>query len=349
MNESCYLFLPNMVVLQFQSLQSNVKSNTPTHEILPPHLCNAIKDQKREFINDPEASKNKSKIHSQKQETVTNIINHLKLTLSENQKTLLMLNQEKCASSWLTTMPLENKGYHLNKQTFQDLIRIRYGWALQRTPSNCECGSSFSLEHALSCKKGGFVSMRHNLIRNFIAKTMSQVCRDVQIEPQLQPMVGTEDIKQPKNTSDEARLDVAARGFWITGQKAFFDIRVFNPLAKRYVNLNSQRCYEVNEKEKKRHYNERILEIEHASFTPMVYSATGGCGRECRKAIRRLSEMISEKTNSNYSDIISYITRKINFSLIKSVQICLRGSRTVNNQDESMFSPGISEKLSHIQ
>ena len=83
-----------------------------------------------------------------------------------------------------------------------------------------------------------------------MAKTMSQVYCDVQIEPQLQPMVGTEDIKQPNNTPDEARLDVAARRFWIIGQKAFFDIRVFNPLTKRYVNLNSQRCYEVNEKEK---------------------------------------------------------------------------------------------------
>ena len=37
--------------------------------------------------------------------------------------------------------------------------------------------------------------------------------------------------------------------------------------------------YGLNEKEKKL-YNERILEIEHARFTTLVMSATGGMGRE---------------------------------------------------------------------
>ena len=36
--------------------------------------------------------------------------------------------------------------------------------------------------------------------------------------------------------SDEARVDVAARGVWARGQKAYLDVRVFNPLAKTYLN-----------------------------------------------------------------------------------------------------------------
>ena len=31
---------------------------------------------------------------------------------------------------------------------------------------------------------------------------------------------------------DEARLDIAARGFWQQCEMAFFDIRFFNPFAK---------------------------------------------------------------------------------------------------------------------
>jgi len=85
----------------------------------------------------------------------------------------------------------------------------------------------------------------------------------------------------------------------VTGQKAFFDIRVFNPLAKRYVSLEPQRCYILNENEKKRHYNNRVMEIEHGSLTPLVFSATGGYGRECGKAVRRLASMLSEKKHSN--------------------------------------------------
>ena len=36
------------------------------------------------------------------------------------------------------------------------------------------------------------------------------------------------------NITDVAPVDIAARGFWISGQRAFFDIRVFNPMAQRY-------------------------------------------------------------------------------------------------------------------
>jgi len=175
---------------------------------------------------------------------------------------------------------------YLNKQCFQDLIRIRYGWPLLRTSSSCECGSPLSLDHALSCKKVEFASMRHNTIRDFTARLLSKICRDVKIEPLLQILEGTEDLQRWTDRSDEARLDIAARGsFWVTGQKAFFDVKVFNPLAKRYVSLDPQRCYEINEKEKKKCYNARVLEIEHASFTPLVFSATGGASCECKQKI----------------------------------------------------------------
>ena len=62
---------------------------------------------------------------------------------------------------------------------------------------------------------------------------------------------------------DEAGLDIAVRGFWVSGQKAIFDIRVFNPIARRYRNSKISKACDVNEREKKRQYNQRILEVEH--------------------------------------------------------------------------------------
>ena len=118
--------------------------------------------------------------------------------------------------------------------------------------------------------------MRHNQLRNFTSRALRDVCHDVSIEPPLQILSGNESLSKTTNKDDEARLDVAARGFWVTNQKAFFDIRIFNPLAKRYGNLDPKKCYEINEKEKKRFYNNRVIDIEHGSFTPLVFSATGG-------------------------------------------------------------------------
>ena len=52
--------------------------------------------------------------------------------------------------------------------------------ALSRT-----CGSKFSIEHALSCPKGGFPSIRHNEVRDLTATLLTDVCHDVKVEPDL--------------------------------------------------------------------------------------------------------------------------------------------------------------------
>ena len=60
-------------------------------------------------------------------------------------------------------------------------------------------------------------------------------------------------------------------------KKTFFDVRVFNPYAPSN-NQTSPACYRKLEQEKKRVYEQRICEVEHSSFTPLVFSATGGMG-----------------------------------------------------------------------
>ena len=46
------------------------------------------------------------------------------------------------------------------------------------------------MEHALSCLKGGFPSIRHNEIRDLTANLLTEVCSDDCIEPELQPITG---------------------------------------------------------------------------------------------------------------------------------------------------------------
>ena len=96
----------------------------------------------------------------------------------------------------------------------------------------------------------------------------------MRLEPPLQPLTGEELCERLAITTDEAHCDVSARGFWSAGQVTFLDVRVFNPNANRYVNQSLKKTYEINEKEKKRVYNERVQEIEQGSCTPIVMSAT---------------------------------------------------------------------------
>ena len=162
------------------------------------------------------------------------------------------LNLETGASSWLTTLLIKEEGYKLKKQSFWNLLSIKYGWRLKRIPSHCACGNIFNLQHALQCPKGEFVTLHHNHIRNITANLLTEVCKDARVEPQLQPLSGETFFEKTADKSDQARVDISGRGFWLTGQVSFFDVRVFNPTAKRYINQEIRKSYEVNQKEKKK-------------------------------------------------------------------------------------------------
>ncbi|KAG1673340.1 putative ABC transporter C family member 15 [Nymphon striatum] len=60
---------------------------------------------------------------------------------------------------------------------------------------------------------GGFVTLRHNEIRDLTADMLSTVCKDVHKEPCLQNV----------DNGVELRADVSARGFWQRMQRAFVD------------------------------------------------------------------------------------------------------------------------------
>ena len=95
------------------------------------------------------------------------------------------------------------------------------------------------------------------------------------------------------------------------------------------VHMDNSKAYQLNEKEKKKNYNERILEVEHGSFMPIVMSAYRGIGKEANKFYNCLAELLAEKKNQQLLVMTSWIRRKLIFILINSIYMCIRGSRRV--------------------
>ena len=102
----------------------------------------------------------------------------------------------------------------------------------------------------MNCKRGGFVNIRHNNIRDYESSLLSKVCNDVQTEPELQPLTG-EQLNRGTIKGDEARLDVRARGFWRRGQNAYFDVRVTNANAESAKTTSVKNVLSKHEREKK--------------------------------------------------------------------------------------------------
>ena len=99
---------------------------------------------------------------------------------------------------------------------------------------------------------------------------------------------------------------------------AFFDVRIFNPFARAHINAELQAVFDSNEKQKKAAYNQRVIDIEHGSFTQVVLSAYGGFGRETERFISMLIVKVSEKRDMPVSVIANYIRTKLSFILVRS-------------------------------
>ena len=237
---------------------------------------------------------------------------------------------EKGASNWLSVRPSEEHGFVLNKSDFRDAVSLRYNRPVKNLPSTCACGQSFDVTHAMNCKKGGYVTIRHNDIRDFEAGLLSKVCSDVQTEPPLQPVTG--EILAGE-TGDEARPDVRARGFWRRGQNAFFDVCVTNANAKSHASQPIRSALAKYERAKKNKYNQRIMNIEHGTLTPLVFTVNGSMGPECAQYHKCLADKIAQNTGEQYADVISFMRCKLSYIVLRSAILCLRGSRSKSNEN----------------
>ena len=168
---------------------------------------------------------------------------------------------------------------------------------------------------------------------------MAQYIRNSSLAPRLHathafssPGVARPYVPCPHNCVarpyDNARSDVRAEGFWdCRRQHAYFDVRVFNPTAAAYRNKTLQSCYRRLEAGKRHEYQDRILNVEHGSFSPLI-SAAGGMGPTASVVFKRLASLLSAKRDEHYSKTILFIRCQIGFALQRSAIRCLRGSRS---------------------
>ena len=85
--------------------------------------------------------------------------------------------------------------------------------------------------------------------------------------------------------------------------------------------------YRAHEEQKKTKYNARVLQVEKATFSPIVFSTTGGMGDEATQFYKKLAKKTSKKTGQELCDVTCYMRRRLRFELLKTCLISLRGYR----------------------
>ena len=114
---------------------------------------------------------------------------------------------------------------------------------------------------------------------------------------------------------------------------AYFDVNVFSPFAKSYLKTNLESLFKKQEEKKKEKYNDRVIKVEHGTFTPVVLSTYSGFGRETSCFVSRLAEKITEKQGTEKSVVSNYIRSKVSHMLVRSQVECIRGSKAISSRE----------------
>ena len=185
--------------------------------------------------------------------------------------------------------------------------------------------------------------MRHDNIRDLFLSLCSSAYNDVQGEV---PLSGEVLRAKSANLADDARADARVRSFWRRGQNAFFDFKVFYPYAKSYVDKKLSTVFKQLQMAKSREYEQRVVEVDGGSFTPMVMSSLGSCGQRMSVALQALALKLASKHNDEYAHVMGLLRCRFAFACMRSTLICLRGSRPLTRKRSLALREALIDSVS---
>ncbi len=256
-------------------------------------------------------------------------------------------DKRNCANgAWLSVFPNQLNGTGLSADEWRDNVRLRYNHSPLDMPAACDdCGAKMTVEHALLCKVGGLVHIRHDGVADEwrylcgIALSPSRVEREPRIftctSPRARDAVGPATPPPPStptenpptlSTTTEERGNASCHRFWERGRTCIFDMHITDTDAKSYRKKEFGKVLSQHEKEKKNKYLQTCLFMRR-DFTPMVYSVDGIAGREAQNAKRRLATYLASKWKRGYSQMVCYVRVRMVIAVVRANSLLIHGSR----------------------
>ena len=89
--------------------------------------------------------------------------------------------------------------------------------------------------------------------------------------------------------------------------------------------------YRRHEKEKRRQYEQCVREVEHGHFTPLVFTTTGGMGDAASQVYKRLANLLCDKLDLSYGEVMGWIRCKLSFALVRLAIMCIHGAQSLHS------------------
>jgi hypothetical protein len=250
------------------------------------------------------------------------------------------------AGLWLSVIPDRLNGNSLSAKEFRDNLWLRYNLLPLDMQQLCNgCGAPMTVEHALCCKVGGLVHIRHENVADEwhhlcgCALTFGRVERKSQFyscvshQQRLDALSNAPSREEdtPTTLTDQTHPtgkhdDADAHGFCQHGHTAIFDVHITDTQSCSYWNKDYQKVLAQQEKEKKNQYLCPCLEMQK-DFTPLVYSVDGITGREAKNAEKHLAYHLSEKWHKPLPQMVHYVWIRMSIAMVHANSLLIRGTR----------------------
>ena len=108
-------------------------------------------------------------------------------------------------------------------------------------------------------------------------------------------------------------------------RQAYFDVKVVSPFARSNAHMEPAQLFKMAERSKIREYKERILNVEHADFNPLVFTCSGGMAPQSHIVLKRLAEKLSQQ-NLQFSVVSGWLRCRLSFALLRTTLLCVSHS-----------------------
>jgi hypothetical protein len=206
-------------------------------------------------------------------------------------------------------------------------------------PSQCDrCNAAFSIHHALECKKGGLIIIRHNEIQDELVDLASKTISPSAVcdEPNIHACRTNE-----RESPEDGRIS-QLNALPQQRQRWRFDSRSLewgDGLHSRCQDDRSRLCevQQIQEprqsvsRPRTREKEEVFWALPRTMTIFFSFCGTNGWslwqrGKEANIVLKRLTLMLTEKWGKPYSEVCGYVNARMSIAIVCATHLCVRGS-----------------------
>jgi hypothetical protein len=177
------------------------------------------------------------------------------------------------------------------------------------------------VEHALKCKRGGWVSRRHlEVLRAWKRYLVRGGYSTVREEPLLRPLPPGAIVREGTTMERDARADLVARGEG--GRDWYYDVAIIDTGAPTHRGRPSCKALSDYEDRKRKKYSDRVAPL--GAFAPLVCSVYGTLGPSAALTAHRVAQGV-DPDREERSVVVDLHAAVLQAAVIKATSLCIRG------------------------